>query len=101
MVFWSGGPDEADAKPAKADVTTVTAAQLAENSSHTAAKELVRRMYYGTDTERAAATRVINGPQSPRLRRNLAMAMALQAQKRANAMHARNMREMRLAEEGY
>jgi len=101
LIFWNGGPDEADAKPAKADVTKMTAEQLAENSSHAAAKELIRRMHHGTDTERDAAVRVVNGPVSPRLRRNLAMAMALQAQKRANAMHARSEREMRLAEQGY
>lgn len=100
LVFWSG-PDEVEAKPAKADVSTMTAEQLAENSSPRAAKELIRRMYHGTEAERAPAARVINSPQSPRLRRNLAMAMALQMQNRANAMRVRNEREMRMAEQGY
>ena len=101
MVFWSGRPDEAEAKNAKADVSKMTPAQLAEDSSPPAAKELVRRMYHGTDAQRAAASHVVNNVRSPRLRRNLAMAMALETQKRANAMRARTQREMQMSEQGY
>ena len=101
LVFWSGEPDEADAKPVKADVSKMTAQQLAEDSSPRAAKELVRRMYHGTNAERATASSVINHPQSQRLRRNLAMAMAYEMRNRANTMRNRAEREMQMAEEGY
>ena len=101
LAIWIGAPEEAEAKPAKVSVRKMTAGQLADNAGFDAARELVRRMLHGTPAEHAAASAVMNPPRSPRLARNLAMAMALEQQKRANAMNLRVQREMQRAEEGY
>ncbi len=101
LVFFSGGPDEAEGHKAPVDVRKMTAEQLAKDSSPGAARELVRRLLHGTQAEHIAASNVMNRPRSQRLSRNLAMAMALEQQKRANDMRLRTQREMRLAEEGY
>jgi len=99
--FYRGRPDEAEAKPPAIDVASMTAAELAEDAGPAAARELVRRLLEGTPAEHAAAAAVMNTPPSPRLARNLAMAMALAQQKRANEMRVRAARHMRMAEQGY
>ena len=101
LVLCSGEPAPADAENATVHVSKMTARQLADKASLPAAKELVRRMNHGTEAEHAAASAVVNRPQSPRLRRNLVMAMALETQQRAHANRARYEREARMAEEGY
>ena len=92
-------PEAAEAKAAK-PVTEMTADELAEDASMPAARELVRRMCDGTPAEHADASRVMTSPRSPRLARNLAMAMALAQQKRANEMRLRVEREQRMMMEG-
>jgi len=99
LAFWSSRPDAAES--AVVDVGRMTPEQLAENASMAAAMELLRRLDQGPPAERAACSRAMNGPRSARLTRNLAMARALQQQKRANEMRLRAEREMRMAEEGY
>lgn len=101
MVFFSTGPDEAEGHKAPIDVRKMSAEQLARDSGPGAARELVRRLLHGTQAEHIAASNVMNRPRSQRLSRNLAMAMALEQQKRANDMRLRTQREMRLAEQGY
>jgi len=82
-------------------VGKMTAAQLADDASPKAARELVRRMLHGTEAEHVAARAVMNTPSSPRLSRNIAMAMALEQQARADKMRLDVAREVRTAEEGY
>ena len=100
LVFWATRPDTAEAERAVVNYRQMTAEQLAENASVSAARELVRRLSHGTAAERAAASSVTNRPRSARLARNLAMAMALKQQKRAYEMRLRVQRNMRMAEEG-
>ena len=93
-------PDAADAEDAAKPVAEKTAEVLAEDASMPAARELVRRMCDGTAAEHAEASRVMTAPRSPRLARNLAMAMALAQQKRANDHRLRVEREMQMIEQG-
>lgn len=100
LAFWSGQPDTAEAESAVVPVSQMTAEQLAEKASPAAARELVRRLLHGTEAEHAGVAAVMNRPRSPRLQRNMAMAMALEQQKRANDMRLRTEREIRMAEQG-
>ena len=54
---------------------------------------LARRMFHGTGAESAAASSAISTYKSPRLARNLAVAMALEQQKRAQNMAVQTQRE--------
>ena len=101
LVFWKSQPDAAEADTKVVDVGQMTVDQLAEDAGPLAARELVRRSLYGAPAESAAASSAMNHPRSPRLARNLAVAMALEQQKRANDMRIRNEREMRMVEQGY
>jgi len=101
LLFWNVEPDEAGGKKPRPDFKKMTAEQLAEDASSSAAVELVRRMFHGTPAEHKAASSVMSRPRSPRLSRNLAMAMALEQQKRAGEMGLRMERDTRMAEEGY
>lgn len=101
LLFRNAEPDEAKGKKARANFSKMTAEQLAKNASLSAATELVRRSSHGTPAERAAASSMMNRPRSPRLSRNLAMAMALELKRRADNMRVRTERNMRMAEEGY
>ena len=101
LVFWKKSPDAAEADTKVLDVSQMTAEQLAEDASAAAARELVRRLLHGAPAERAAASSVMKRPRSPRLMRNLAVAMALAQQKRANDMRLSVERETRMMEEGY
>ena len=103
LVGWivtRGGPDDAKAKPAKVPMAQRTAEALATDASAAAAQELARRMSEGTPAERAAAAGAIQTHPSARLTRNMAMAMALEAQKRQNAMMVEMQRRMREVEHG-
>ena len=100
IIFTCTRPDSAEAEPTATPVSAMTAAELGEDASMPAARELVRRMLQGTSAEHAEAARVMNAPRTPRLARNLAMAMALAQQKRANDMRLRNEREIRMYEQG-
>ena len=93
LVFFTGGPDDADAKPTVPDFSAMTADELAGNASAVAARELARRMTEGSPAERAAAGSALNRRSSPRLIRNFAMAMALQQQKKASDMNLRIQRD--------
>ena len=93
LIFFTGGPDDAEAKPAVLDVGALSADELAQNASAVAARELARRMTEGSPAERAAAGSALNRRSSPRLIRNFAMAMALQQQKKANDMNLRIQRD--------
>lgn len=99
LVFWSGRPAEAES--AVVDVSKMTAEQLVKDASMAAARELIRRLDDGTPAERTAASGAMDGRQSARLTRNLAMARALEQQKRANEMKLRMERDRRMAEQGY
>ena len=101
LVFHGRGADKAEAKNVAVDYTQMTAEKLGEDSSPGAARELVRRFFSGEPAERAGAASVMHSPHSPRLTRNLAMAMALEQQKRAQAMRVNVERNMRMAEQGY
>lgn len=101
LVYWSTRPDSAEAENTPIDFRKMTVEQLAENASMEAAVELLRRQREGSRAERAAASKAIDRPRSARLTRNLAMAMALQQQNRANQMHVRMERERQMAERGY
>ena len=101
LLFWKTEPDEAKGKKAPPNFSKMTAEQLAENASMSAAVELVRRAFHGTPAERSAASRVMSRPRSSRLSRNLAMAMALEQKKRAEDRRVSVEREMRRVEEGY
>jgi len=94
-------PDAAEARDAAPDYSEMTVDQLAEDAGMPAARELTRRMFDGTGAERADASRVFNNPPSMRLRRNLAMSMALLQQQKAMAHNVRMQRHQRMAEEGY
>ena len=82
VIFCGGDPDTAKAKPAPLDVANMTAEELAKNASPPAARELARRIAEGTGEEQSAAAAAMRNSPSPRLARNMAMAMALQQQKR-------------------
>jgi hypothetical protein len=101
VLFWPDSTDDAAAADTPPDVRKMTAEQLGQEGSMLAAVELVRRTYEGTPAQRSAAARVMDRPPSTRLRRNLAMAMALRQQKRATDRNARMAREMRGIEEAY
>ena len=101
LIFCRGNPDEAEAKKPKLNYATMTADQLAQDASMPAARELTRRMTTGTGTERTAASAAIDRWRSSRLTRNLAMAMALAAQKKALDANVRMSRDQRMATEGY
>lgn len=99
LIFCRGKPKAAEAKSSM-DVSTMSAEELAKNASVPAARELARRMSSGTQAERVAASSAINCWRTPRLTRNLAMAMALGAQKRANEMNVRMRRDQQIARDG-
>lgn len=101
LIFCRGKPDEAEAKKPTPNYATMTADDLAQDASVPAARELTRRMTSGTSAERTAASTAIDRWRSSRLTRNLAMAMALAAQKRALDANVRMSRDQRMASEGY
>ncbi len=83
MIFSGGEPDSAKAKaPAALDAAGMTSQELAENAGFMAARELARRMMDGTPAEQASVTSILHRYRTPRLARNLAMAMALEQQKK-------------------
>jgi len=100
VAFWNNQPDQAEAQPAVVAVNQMTAEQLAKRADPAAARELVRRLFHGTEAEHAGAAAVMNRPRSMRLSRNLAMAMASENQKRASEMKLRVEREIRETEQG-
>ena len=93
-------PHPAQAKKPAIDFKAMASHELAQNASPQAARELVRRMYHGTDAERMSATSVIVNP-SPRLGRNLAVAMSLELQKKQQENMRRMRESIRQAEQGY
>lgn len=101
LIFCRGNPDEAEAQKPKLNFATMTAEGLAKDASVPAARELTRRMTAGTATERMSASTAIDRWRSTRLTRNMAMAMALAAQKRAHDANVRMGRDQRMATEGY
>ena len=82
LIFWSGGPDDVEARSAAPNYRTMTAEELAKDAGSMAAMELARRMVNGTPAEQASASSAFNHWPSPRLARNLAMAMAVESQKK-------------------
>ena len=85
-----GGPSKAEAKakdnaPA-ANYKAMTTQQLMDDAGLPAAMELARRMNEGVPADRAALQGEMTSGRNPRLLRNLATAMALEAQKRQQAM---------------
>jgi len=101
LVYRSTRPAEAKAQTPVQDVGSMTSDELAKNASAAAARELVRRMLDGTPAEQAAVSSLMTHPQSPRLARNLAMAMALAQQKRASQMRLQVERNIQMVERGY
>ena len=101
LIFCRGKPEEAEAENPKLNYATMTADDLAKNASVPAARELTRRMTTGTHAERIAVSSAMNRWPSARLTRNMAMAMALRAQKKALAGNVRMSRDQRIAREGY
>jgi len=101
LIFCRGKPDEAEAKKPKPNYATMTADDLAQDASVPAARELSRRMTTGTQAEHMAAAGAIDRWRSARLTRNMAMAMALAAQKKALDGNVRMNRDQRMAREGY
>ena len=86
LVLWPSTPDTAEAEGLPLDVANMTATQLAEDASPAAARELARRMIRGTMEQQKQASLAISQCRSPRLARNLAMAMALENQKKQQQM---------------
>lgn len=101
LMFSRGNPDEAEAKKPKLSYATMSADDLAKNASMPAVRELTRRMTTGTPAERIAVSSAMNRWPSGRLTRNMAMAMALAAQKKALDSNVRMSRDQRMAREGY
>ena len=91
----------AEAKKPKPNYATMTADDLAQDASVPAARELSRRMTTGTQAEHMAAAGAIDRWRSARLTRNMAMSMALAAQKKALDGNVRMNRDQRMAREGY
>ena len=101
LIFCSGKPDAAEATSPKLEVGKMTAEELAKDASPSAARELARRMVRGTPGEHAAASGAINCWSSPRLARNMAMAMALEVQKRPQEMVRQMEMNQRMMMEGH
>jgi len=102
FIFCAGKPEKAEAKtkPTMLDFRNMTSRELAENASAAAARELARRMFHGTEAERASASSAVNCWSSPRLGRNMAIAMALEQQKKAQELARRMEEERRMMMEG-
>ncbi|GAF98136.1 unnamed protein product, partial [marine sediment metagenome] len=101
LIFCRGKPEEAEAENPKLNYAAMAADDLAKNASVPAARELTRRMTTGTAAERTAASTAIDRWRTGRLTRNMAMAMALAAQKRALDSNVRMGRDRRMARRGY
>ena len=101
LIFFRGKPDEAEAKKPNLNYATMTVDDLAQNASVPAARELTRRMATGTQAERIGVSSAMSRWPSARLTRNMAMAMALAAQKKALDGNVRMSRDQRIAREGY
>ena len=99
-VITGGGPDKAQGKPQPLRVGKMTEVELARNASADAAFELARRMSRGLPAQRVAAANATRLHGSPRLMRNMAMAMAVEAQRRQQEMQRRMAQRVRWAEEG-
>ncbi|KPK83517.1 MAG: hypothetical protein AMJ81_08080 [Phycisphaerae bacterium SM23_33] len=100
LIFCRGKPHAAQANTPALDVGSMSAQELAESASVPAARELARRMVSGTPAEQAAASSAITCRRSPRLARNLAMAMALEQQKRQQQLMLQMRRHQQMAVEG-
>lgn len=101
LVYHSAGPREAAAQPQAVNVKQMTATQLAVDASAEAAYELAHRMSGGNMAERNAAVAAVRDNPSPRLARNMAMALTAEAQKRQAQVMAEMQKNIRMSEEGY
>ena len=82
LIVLGGKGDAAEDKTRLPAVSGMTVEELPADASLLAARELARRTVTGTPAEQAAASSAITRCTDPRLRRNLAMAMALEQQKK-------------------
>ncbi len=83
IVFGGSSPKQADATPMPVDYKTMSSQQLADNAGVEAAQELTKRFMSDDEAVQTAAADAIDRNRTPRLQRNLAMAMAQQQQKLA------------------
>ncbi len=91
---------EAKSEPPPPDYTVMTVDQLVQNASPGAAHELAKRMVNGQPADQAAAAVAIRNCSNPRLARNLAMAIALEQQKKQKQMMQEIERQVEFVE-GY
>jgi hypothetical protein len=99
-VLTRGGPEQVKAMPSGLRVRRMTATELASDAGVAAGEELARRMTHGTPSQQAAVASAIHTHRSPRLTRNLAMAMALEAQRKQQGMMTEAERTRRMAMDG-
>ena len=102
LIFSGPKADDAQAKSATPDYRSMTADELAKDASVPAAQQLAHRMFNGTQPQKAAVSSAIMQHRRPRLARNMAMAMALEQQKKQQEMmRTMQQRQQEMVEGGW